>query len=186
MTARFVLLGALVAAPLAAQSQQVERLTLGANFGGSSASSDLGATTGWKAGWSAGANLTYHMTPRFGLRADADIAQNYLNGGSALPGEQRLNKVSYIADGVWQREEAANTKLMPYLLAGVGAVRIHDKGSDSSFTRFAGNVGLGLGYRLGRLGLRAEGRNMMYKFDRFGYSKTQNDLLWQAGLTLKI
>ena len=50
----------------------------------------------------------------------------------------------------------------------------------------AGNVGLGLGYRLGRLGLRAEGRNMMYKFDRFGYSKTQNDLLWQAGLTLQI
>jgi len=27
---------------------------------------------------------------------------------------------------------------------------------------------------------------MMYKFDRFGYSKTQNDLLWQAGLTLQI
>jgi len=26
----------------------------------------------------------------------------------------------------------------------------------------------------------------MYKFDRFGYSKTQNDLLWQAGLTVKM
>lgn len=35
-------------------------------------------------------------------------------------------------------------------------------------------------------GLRAEGRSLLYKFDRFGYSKTQNDLLWQAGLTLRM
>jgi len=27
---------------------------------------------------------------------------------------------------------------------------------------------------------------LLYKFDRFGYDKSENDLLWQAGLTLKI
>jgi len=26
----------------------------------------------------------------------------------------------------------------------------------------------------------------LYTFDRFGYNKSENDLLWQAGLTLKI
>jgi len=43
-----------------------------------------------------------------------------------------------------------------------------------------------LPYVLAGVGLRAEGRSLLYKFDRFGYSKTENDLLWQAGLTLKI
>ena len=94
--------------------------------------------------------------------------------------------MSYIANGVWQRTELPGMRLVPYALVEVGAVRVHDKGSDSSFTRLASNVGLGLGYRLGRLGLRAEGRDLIYKFDRFGYSKTQNDLLWQAGLTVKM
>jgi opacity protein-like surface antigen len=181
MKTRFVLLGMLVAVPL-----QAQRVTLGANFGGSSANADLGSSTGWKSGWSAGANLAYRLTSRFGLRADANLAQNDLSGGAAIPGEQRFNKVSYIANGVWQREEMPGTRILPYVLAGVGAVRVHDKGTDSSFTRFAGNFGLGVGYKLGRFGLRAEGRNLIYKFDRFGYSKTQNDLLWQAGVTLKM
>jgi len=43
-----------------------------------------------------------------------------------------------------------------------------------------------LPYVLAGVDLRAEGRSLLYKFDRFGYSKTENDLLWQAGLTLKI
>ena len=181
MTTRFVLLGMLLAVPASAQ-----RLTLGANVGGSSANTDLGSSTGWKSGWSAGANLTYRLTARFGLRADANLAQNDLAGAPSMPGEGRFNKAAYMADGVLQREELPGTKIMPYVLAGIGAVEVHDKGSDSSFTRFAGNVGLGVGYKLGRVGLRAEGRSLMYKFDRFGYSKTQNDLLWQAGLTVKM
>ena len=181
---RLLLLGVVVVSPL--QAQQVNRLTLGANFGGSSASTDLGTSTGWKSGWSAGANLTYLLAPRFGVRADANLAQNDLSGAAGIPGEQRFNKASYIADAVWQREALPATKVMPYVLAGIGAVRVHDKGSDSSFTRFAGNVGIGVGYKLGRVGLRAEGRNLIYKFDRFGYNKTQNDLLWQGGVTLSM
>ena len=183
MTLRFVLLGLLVAAPVSAQ-----RVTLGANFGGSSANEDLATSTGWKSGWSAGANLGYRLSSRFGLRADADIAQNDLSGAGSVsfPGERRINKASYIANAVWQHEETPGTRILPYVLAGVGEVRIHDKGSDSTFTRFAGNFGLGVGYALGRVGLRAEARNMIYKFDRFGYSKTQNDLLWQAGLSFKL
>jgi len=181
MTTRFVLLGLALAMPL-----QGQRVTLGANFGGSSAGGDLASSTDWKSGWSAGANLTYRLSGKFGLRADANLAQNDLSGTVPIPGERRFNKVSYVADAVWQREEMPGTRILPYVLAGVGAVRVHDKGSDSTFSRFAGNLGVGVGYRLGRVGLRAEGRSLLYKFDRFGYSKTENDLLWQAGLTLKI
>ena len=30
----------------------------------------------------------------------------------------------------------------------------------------------------------AEGRDFVYKFDRYGYNKTQHDIAWQGGLTL--
>ena len=180
MTTRFVLLGMLIAAPLTAQ-----KVTLGANFGGSSAASDLTSSTNWKGGWSAAATLGYRLSPRFGVRGDATWAQNDLNatgGGSA----QEIKKNSFLANGIWQREETPGTKLLPYVLAGVGAVRVRDKASDSSFTKFATNLGAGLGYVLGRVALRAEMKDMIYKFDEFGYDKTQNDLLWQAGFTVKM
>lgn len=181
MTTRFVLLGMLITAPL-----QAQRVTLGANFGGSSAPTNLTTTTDWKTGWSAAATLGYRLSPRFGLRADANVAENNLSGSSTVSGEQQFNKVSYIANGVWQKEELPGTKVLPYLMAGIGAVKVHDKGSDSSFSKFATNLGAGVGYVLGRVGLRAEARDLIYKFDEFGYNKTQNDLVWQAGMTVKM
>jgi len=105
MTTRFVLLGLALAMPL-----QAQRVTLGANFGGSSAGGDLASSTAWKSGWSAGANLTYRLSGRFGLRADANLAQNDLSGTVAIPGERRFNKVSYVADAVWQREEMPGSR----------------------------------------------------------------------------
>lgn len=181
MTTRFVLLAMLIAAPLPAQ-----KVTLGANFGGSSAASDLTSSTDWKGGWSAAATLGYRLSPRFGLRGDATWAQNDLNGATVGSSTQEIKKNSFIANGIWQREEMPGTKVLPYVLAGVGAVRVRDKTSDSSFTKFATNLGAGLGYLLGRVALRAEMKDMIYKFDEFGYNKTQNDLLWQAGVTLKM
>jgi len=61
---------------------------------------------------------------------------------------------------------------------------VKEKSLSESFTQFATNLGLGANYNLGRVGLRAEGRDMIYKFDHFGYNKTQNDLIWQGGLTV--
>lgn len=181
MKTRFVLFGMLIAAPLSAQ-----KVTLGANFGGSSAASDLTSSTDWKGGWSAAGTLGYRLSQRFGLRGDATWAQNDLHGGTGTSA-QEIKKNSFIANGIWQREETPGTKLVPYVLAGLGAVRVREKVSDSSFTKFATNLGAGLGYMLGgRVALRAEMKDMIYKFDEFGYDKTQNDLLWQAGLTVKM
>ena len=42
----------------------------------------------------------------------------------------------------------------------------------------------GLNDRFGRVGLRAEGRDFVYKFDRYGFDKTQHDIARQGGLTL--
>ena len=192
MKTRMAFVGLLIAVPLQAQqmppAQQSPRFTLGVTGGGASASGDLG-TANWQTGWSAAANLMYRLSPKMGVRADAGFSQNDLNGTAAVPGAQTFDKMSYLASAVWQKNgmmTPSRGKPMPYLLAGLGAVRVSDQGSDSSFTNVAGNLGLGVGYSLGKLGLRAEGRDLIYKFDHFGYNKTQNDFLWQAGVTLGI
>jgi opacity protein-like surface antigen len=185
MTTRFFLLSLLLAPAVQAQQPQAPpaRWTLGASLGGVSPTQNFGLGTDWRAGWSAAANLSYRITNGFSIRGDATMAQNDLNG-AAIPGEGRLNKFSYMGNAVLNGAGMYRDRLTPYALAGLGAVRVHAIGSDSSFTRFAGDVGLGVGYRLGRLGLRAEGRDVMYKFDRFGYNRTQNDVVWQGGVTL--
>src|SRR5256885_1482886 len=49
---------------------------------------------------------------------------------------------------------------------------------------FGGLSGSGLEYRFGRVGLRGEGRDFVYRFDRYGFDKTWPDIAWQGGLTL--
>src|SRR6266487_1195736 len=71
---------------------------------------------------------------------------------------------------------------VPRSLGGAGAISVHQLGADSTWCKFAGNFGAGLEYRFGRVGLRAEGRDVVYKFDRYGFDKTQHDIAWQGGL----
>ena len=185
MTTRFVTLGLVIVMSGVAQAQEpTARWTFGAGVGGVSAADNFGIGVDWRAGWSAAANLTYRFTNGLGLRGDATFAQNDLRGAS-VPGEGRINKISYIGNVVLNSAgPLGGERLTPYALAGLGAVTVHAKGSDSSFTRLGGDLGLGVWYRLGRLGLRAEGRDVMYKFDRFGYNKRQNDVVWEGGVTV--
>jgi len=55
--------------------------------------------------------------------------------------------------------------------------------ASDTWSKFAGNFA-GLEYSFGRVGVRAEGRDFIYKFDRYGFDKTQHDIAWQGGLTL--
>lgn len=185
MTTKFLLVGLALASSLQAQQMTKEpRWTLGAALGGASALENFNVGGDWKSGWSAGANLLYRISNNIGIRGDANFAQNDLSR-SSLPGEGRLNKVTYMGNVVLSGDAGPlGARLTGYGLAGIGAVTIHAKGSDSSFTTFGGDIGFGVGYRLGRLGLRAEGRDVMYKFDRFSYNKGQTDLVWEGGVTL--
>src|SRR6266498_3839370 len=65
-----------------------------------------------------------------------------------------------------------------------GALCVHQLDSDSTWSKFTGNFGAGLEYRFGRIGVRAEGRDYVYTFDRYGFDKTQHDIAWQGGVTL--
>ena len=162
------------------------RFTVGGAFGGLSGAANLdpqGAAT-WKLGWQASLDVTGWLTDYVGVRASGGWAQDSIQG-AALAGRGRFNKFTYDADLVLRYPiHGTSGTLSPYLLAGAGAISVHQLGATDSWSKFAGNFGAGLEYRFGRVGLRAEGRDFVYTFDRYSFNKTQHDVAWQGGITL--
>jgi len=122
-----------------------------------------------------------------GLRAGAGWAQDSLRGAASLSGRRKFNKFFYDGELVLRYPVRAGVgSVIPYVLGGAGAVTLHrlDTSTSEDFTKFAGNFGAGLEYRYQRIGVRAEGRDLVYKFDRFGFDKTQHGIVWDAGVTV--
>lgn len=171
---------ALIPATLPAQA-----VTVAGSFGGLSGVANLNdaGTADWRLGWAAAVTGTYWLRQNVGIGVTAGWAQDSLRGAS-IAGRGKFNKFTYDADIVLRYPGAAGAgTLTPYVIGGVGAISVHQLDSDSTWTKFAGNFGGGVEYRLGRVGLRAEGRDYVYKFDRYGFDKTQHDIAWQGGLT---
>jgi hypothetical protein len=175
---------ALTAAPATSRPLAAQAVTVAGAFGGLSGAADLtsAGTPQWRTGWAAQLDGTYWLRRNVGLRASAGVAQDSLRGAT-LGGRGRFNKFTYDADLIL-RYPIQNGSLSPFLIGGAGAIRLHQLGSGPSWTKFAGNFGAGLEYRFSQWGLRAEARDYVYKFDRFGFDKTQHDIAWQGGLTV--
>jgi hypothetical protein len=170
----------------AADRLAADRLTVAAAFGGLSAAADLNdaGTAQWRLGWAASVDATYWAHPLVGLRASGSWAQDSLRAAT-LAGRGKFNKFAYDAGIVLRYPVGAGSgTLVPYVLGGAGAISVHQLGSDSTWTKFAGNLGAGLEYRLGRWGVRAEGRDYVYTFDRHSFDKTQHDIAWRGGVTV--
>ncbi len=181
---------ALATSPAALHAQNPNppagRFTLSAGFGGLSGAANLNqaGTADWRLGWASSLDASYWVLPRVGVRIAGTWAQDSLRA-TGISGRGKFNKFSYDADVVLRYPlDAGAGTLAPYALGGVGAISVHQLGSDSTWTKFAGNVGAGVEYRFGRVGLRAEGRDYIYKFDRYGFDKTQHDIAWQGGVSL--
>src|SRR6266699_4248117 len=181
----------LAVAPAVARAQATsrvsgERLTAAAAFGGLSGAANLNdaGTADWRIGWAASVDATAWLTNNLGVRATGGWAQDSLRG-AALTGRGRFNKFTYDADVVLRYPlQAGSATVAPYVLGGVGAISVHQLESDSTWSKFAGNFGAGVEYLFGRWGVRAEGRDYVYTFDRYGFDKTQHDIAWQGGITL--
>lgn len=173
----------LALAPTALHGQTV---TFGGGFGGLSGAAALNqaGSAEWRLGWAATLDGTYWLHRNVGVRASAGWAQDSLRG-APLAGRGKFNKFTYDADLVlrYPRTTGSGT-LTPYVLGGVGAISLHQLDSDDTWTKFAGNFGGGIEYSFGRWGIRAEARDYVYRFDRFGFDRTQHDIAWQGGITV--
>jgi len=180
----------LAVAPVALHAQEDERpasdrYTVAGAFGGLSGPDRLNGAGApdWRQGWAGSVDGTYWLGKNVGLRAGSTLAQD--RARSATLGGQMFNKITYDADVVLRApRHAGEGTVIPYVVAGAGGITIHPIGSGSSWTKPAGNAGAGVEYRFRRWGLRAEARDYVYQFDRYGYHHTQNQVAWQGGLTL--
>ncbi len=182
-------LAALSLTPAALHAQSAnplaDRFTVAAAFGGLSGAADLNSTgtASWRLGWAGSIDANYWVLSRVGLRIGGTWAQDSL-ASPGLTGRGKFNKFAYDASVVLRYPLSAGAgTFIPYVLGGAGAISVHQLGSDSTWTKFAGNFGAGVEYRFSRIGVRAEGRDYVYKFDRYGFDKTQHDIAWQAGVT---
>jgi hypothetical protein len=176
-------------APLLAQDDprpSVDRYTVAGAFGGVSGGTELneGGTADWQPGWAASVDATYWLHRHVGVRAGAGVARDSISGVT-VPGRGTFNKFVYDASVVVRYPlRAGSGTLSPYAVGGAGGISVHQLGSDSTWSKPAANFGVGVEYRLKRLGFRAEGRDFVYTFDRYGIDRTQHDVAWQGGVTL--
>ena len=173
----------------AAGRPSYDQLTIGGAFGGLSGAAHLdpsGSTT-WRLGWAGSVDATLWLHQYVGVRGSGSWAQDSITNSdlAGISGRGKFNKFTYDGDLVLRYPlQAGAGTVVPYVLGGAGAVSIHQLGSTDTWTKFAGNFGAGLEYRFGRLGIRAEGRDYLYSFDRYGFDKTQHDIAWQGGVTV--
>ena len=180
----------LAVAPVALHAQENERpasdrYTVAGAFGGLSGPDRLNGAGApdWRQGWAGSVDGTYWLGRNVGLRAGSTLAQD--RARSATLNGATFNKLTYDADVVLRvPRPAGEGTVIPYVVAGAGGITIHHIGSGDSWSKPAGNAGAGVEYRFTRWGLRAEARDYVYQFDRYGYHQTQNQVAWQGGLTL--
>lgn len=182
--------------PVSAAAQQAYRptydlITVGGTFGGFSEVANLNdaGTADWRLGWVASVDATVWVHRYVGIRATGSWAQDSIRGTtSGMSGRRKFNKFFYVGELVlrWPVRAGPGT-VIPYVLGGAGGVTIHRlDSSDEDFTKFAGSYGVGAEYRYKRIGFRVEGRDLVYKFDRFGFDKTQHGITWQGGITVSL
>ena len=188
------LIGLVAASPAAAQEQgqDGQALVLSVQGGGFSplAHLDKPGNVDFKTGYNVGGGLAYQFNRHVALRGNFTFARaegRDISGGLTSIGGTKFNRFLYDADVQFRAPLAGGAT--PYLFVGGGGVTIKPDvtPSQASFTKGAGKVGVGINYQIPRsnLGLYVEGTGWLYKWDRYGFDKTQFDTTWSGGLSYR-
>jgi len=188
------LIGLLAASPAAAQEQGQygQALVLSVQGGGFSplAHLDEPGNVDFKTGYNVGGGLAYQFNRHVAIRGNFTFARaegRDISGGLTSIGGTKFNRFLYDADV--QLRAPLSGGATPYLFVGGGAVTIKPDvtPSQASFTKGAGKVGVGLNYQIPRsnLGVYVEGTGWLYKWDRYGFDKTQFDTTWSGGISYR-
>ncbi len=186
---------ALVAVAVPAQAQSTTSTTSGAvvavQGGGFSSVANLNDanTADFKTGFNVGGSLGYDVNKIVGVRGTFTFAQSDTRG-TALPAVIAAGTKTdrYLYGGEIVLRVPVVGGVSPYVLAGAGAVTFKpDTATSTTFTKPAGKIGAGLNIAVpnSNVSVFAEGGGWFYKFDHFGFDKTQFDLTWSAGLSYR-
>ena len=153
--------------------------------------------TQFQTGYNFGGGLGLQLTRFAALRATYNFArsQGERNAFSPFSGNY-FNRHYYGGD---LQLRTGGSGFVPYVTVGGGAVTIVPDSSavllspsgarfsNDSFTKPAARASLGFDYQFpgSGFGLYAEGSGWAYKWDRYGFDRTQLDTNWGAGLTYR-
>lgn len=139
------------------------------------------------------AELKLPVLPR--LRVGFDYATNTkvsVKGGIGQPGSGGVTMLALTGDLVFRKSTGL---LQPYLLVGGGIKRYNVSQSQLTNTKTyldnnqsdpTGQVGLGLDFSLGPLGLSVEASDYISRFDVNGVNKLQHDIFTMLGVKLAL
>lgn len=175
------------AAPLAAQRTVVLNL----NAGGYSHFTNLNAsgapTADFKPGYNLGASVGVELTQWVAVHGDFTFARTEARGTSSIAGN-RFNRLFYGAHA--ELRYPTDIGLTPFAFAGAGAVTVNETngGTLPTFTKPAGMLGLGFAVAVpgSRVEVFAEGKSLVYKWDRAGFNKTLWDVTYSVGLAYRL
>ncbi len=150
---------------------------------------DTADTTNFKTGFNAGGGVGYQVNKYVALRGNFTFARAEAQSdlGTTTIAGSKFNRFLYDADPLFRYPLSGG--VAPYLFVGGGAVTVkHDVTPDEpKFTKGAGKFGVGLDYQIPRsnVGLYAEGTTRVYKWDRYGFDRTQFDTTWSGGVSYR-
>jgi opacity protein-like surface antigen len=187
-------LGLVAAGPAGAQEQGQDGpgVVFSVQGGGFSPLAHLDApgNVDFKTGYNVGGGLAYQFNRNVALRGNFTFARaegRDISGGLTSIGGTKFNRFLYDAD--LQLRYPLSGGATPYVFVGGGGVTIKPDvtPSQASFTKGAGKVGVGLSYQIPRsnVGLYVEGTGWIYKWDRYGFDRTQFDTTWSGGISYR-
>jgi hypothetical protein len=151
---------------------------------------DDAGTADFETGYRVGASLAYEFNQYVALRGNFTFARSKgrdeSSGISPIRGEN-FNRFLYDADIQLGYPFASGAK--PYVFVGGGAVTVDPDSTPNqdTFTMGAGKFGVGFSYQIpgSKVRLYVEGAGWVYKWDRYGFDKTQLDTTWGGGISYR-
>jgi hypothetical protein len=158
---------------------------------------DNAGTARFKTGYNVGGGLGVQFTDWAALRGVYSFSRTEGRNAALAPiNGQRFDRHYYGAD--LQFRAPMTSGFSPYLFVGGGAVTINPSAdvlfsptgarfNGDTFTKGAGRFGVGFEYQVPNsgFGLFAQGDGWIYKWDRYGFNRTQVDTNWGAGLSYR-
>jgi Outer membrane protein beta-barrel domain len=144
----------------------------------------------FRTGYSLGGSLAYEFNRYWAIRGNFAFARSEgratADGLSPIAGS-KFNRFIYDADVQVGYPFSGGVK--PYVFVGGGAITVDPDTTPEvdTFTKGAGKFGVGVSYQIPRSNVRLyiEGAGWVYKWDRYGFDKTQFDTTWGGGISYR-
>jgi hypothetical protein len=150
---------------------------------------DEADTTNFKTGFNVGGGIAYEFDKYVAIRGNFTFARAQAQTQASALTIAGTDFNRFLYDGDVQLRYPLPGGVAPYVFVGGGAVTVkHDVTPDeASFTQGAGKFGVGLSYAIPRsnVALYVEGATWVYKWDHYGFDRTQFDTTWSGGVAYR-